>query len=42
MGYDGRIQVFDWKKVKEKFPDAEEKLASGLGFVQIMKTPDGQ
>lgn len=42
MGYDGHIQVFDWKKVKEKFPDAQEKLVSRLGFVQIMKTPDGQ
>lgn len=42
MGADGHIQVFDWKKIKEKFPDAGEKLASSLGYIQIMKTPDGK
>jgi hypothetical protein len=42
MGADGHIQVFDWKKVKEKFPDAAEKLTSSLGYIQTMKTPDGK
>lgn len=42
MGADGQIQVFDWKKVKEKFPDAGEKLTSSLGYIHIMKTPEGK
>ena len=42
MGADGNIQVFDWKKVKEKFPDAGEKLTSCLGYIQTMKTPTGE
>jgi hypothetical protein len=42
MGADGHIQVYDWEKVIEKFPDAGEKLISSLGYVQTMKTPDGK
>jgi hypothetical protein len=33
MGADGHIQVYDWEKVIEKFPDAGEKLISSLGYV---------
>lgn len=42
MGADGHIQVYDWAKVKEKFPDAAEKLKSSTGYIQTMKTPDGK
>ena len=42
MGADGHIEVFDWKKVKDKFPDAGEKLTSSLGYIQTMRTPTGE
>ena len=42
MGADGYIQVFDWKKVKDKFPDADEKIVSSMGYIQKMVTPDGK
>lgn len=42
VGSDGHIEVFDWMKVKEKFPDAGEKITSSLGYIQQMKTPEGE